>query len=361
MTLPPLSEPSSCEVMKCRCAALFRCAAWPKHHRCSTCPELGPGVSRIATIIRRRFAMTTPNPPRRSSRLAASSRARVAPYPEKRGRRRGGGLARRRSASPVARASQALDIGPDNGPAPTEGPADSASTVPAAEPVAAVTSPVVVTASAAGPPSSAMEAPAAASSPAAVPSAAASPAVAAALSPLFLGLAEGGRESPSLPTVAGSPRPPLSDGVGLPAFERETSEERQRRYEAELARSETPLLSPPAPGMPAYAPSPRPGMRVDTPSDGRYTPPEPVPLLRPREPQGPHAPSWTEVSEWAQCYWAPVLLIEYASGDYPEDWIVTRRDAADRRIRATIMRRLTEGSSPWPTWSCERCATLGVP
>lgn len=206
-----------------------------------------------------------------------------------------------------------------------------------------------------------MEAPAAAISPAAVSSAVASPAVATALSPLFLGLTEGGHKSPFLPSVAGSPCPPLSDGVELPAFDREMSEECQRRYEAKLARLETPLLSPPAPGMPAYAPSPRPGMRVDTPSDRRYTPPEPVPLLQLREPQGPHAPSWTEVSKWAQCYWAPVLLIEYASRDYPEDWIVTCGDAADRCIRATIMRRLTKGSSPWPTWSCERCATLGVP
>ena len=294
--------------------------------------------------------MTDPTPLRRSSRLAASSGTRHAPPPTKRGRRRRGSLARRRSASPVARASQALDVGPANGPAPTEGPPNSTAVVTAAQPDAVAPAPAVE------PPSSIVAVPAAADSPVA-----ASPVAAAALSPLFLGLPEGARDSSpltDLPRLESSPPP---DDVGLPRLERETSEERQRRYEAELARSETPLASPPAPGTPAYAPSPRPGMRVDTPSDGRYTPPEPVPLLRPIEPQGPHAPSWTEISEWAQRYWAPALLIFYAAGDYPEDWVVTRGDAADRRIRATIMRRLTEGSSPWPTWSCERCETLGIP
>ncbi|SJX60154.1 uncharacterized protein SRS1_11467 [Sporisorium reilianum f. sp. reilianum] len=87
--------------------------------------------------------------------------------------------------------------------------------------------------------------------------------------------------------------------------------------------------------------------------------PGPGPLEPP--PRARRAPTPTDIIEWAERLSAPVLYIRVAGRIYPDDWIVIEDGAADKRLRALALRRVTEACAPWPVWTCQRCEQLDVP
>lgn len=95
---------------------------------------------------------------------------------------------------------------------------------------------------------------------------------------------------------------------------------------------------------------------------GRVTPP---PRLRAHTPspypEEPFRPTWEQILCWASNYHPPLLMIVFALQHWLVNWDLPDDSAEYNRLRHLVLRRLTEGSSPWPTHTCKRCACLDIP
>lgn len=194
------------------------------------------------------------------------------------------------------------------------------------------------------------------------------------------------RSSP--PSPAYSPASPTLESMaaGLAELEQEEQERRERRLlavglsrEAQEDRWGRVYWSP--------TPSPSPPPNVDAtdgdldPDDPRAVPPPraatPVyervvqPLTPPRRgaerhtpsppPPERHVPTLAKVAGWSEEYEVIDLLVRVADRRYPRDWDVPEGSHAEQRLQRLVMKRLTEGCMPWPSWQCRHCADLGIP
>lgn len=93
----------------------------------------------------------------------------------------------------------------------------------------------------------------------------------------------------------------------------------------------------------------------------RLTPPRRDEEARTPSPPPPsfHVPTHAELAGWTEQYEVVDLLVRVAEGRYPRDWDVEPGSNAEQQLQRIVMKRLTEGCMPWPSWQC--CADLGVP
>lgn len=87
---------------------------------------------------------------------------------------------------------------------------------------------------------------------------------------------------------------------------------------------------------------------------------EDVPMP-PVAPPSRHVPTHAEIAWWTEQHEVVDLLVRVADGQFPQDWDVPAGSNAEQRLQRLVMKRLSEGCMPWPTWQCRHCADLGVP
>ncbi|SNX88114.1 uncharacterized protein MEPE_06825 [Melanopsichium pennsylvanicum] len=158
----------------------------------------------------------------------------------------------------------------------------------------------------------------------------------------------------------------------------ETTPERDARWARKLARSITPspILDPDdvvddfllgfrprsasvvsdaylrnARANPASAISPEPS-RVTPPPARTPTPP-------PRQER--YVPNQHNILDWCNTLSPVVLVCMVARRFWPDEWDVPATWELPARMKLNVLSRLTEGSAPWPTWTCLPCARLDIP
>ncbi|SPO30393.1 uncharacterized protein UTRI_06323 [Ustilago trichophora] len=120
-----------------------------------------------------------------------------------------------------------------------------------------------------------------------------------------------------------------------------------------------PPVQPTAPASPV----PRAATPVYQRDVQRLTPPRRDQEARTPSPPPPsyHVPTHAELAGWTEQHEVVDLLVRVAEGRYPRDWDVWPGSLAEQRLQRIVMKRLTEGCMPWPSWQCRHCADLGVP